>query len=90
MSTIGSSSTRATEKRATEKELGATKKAPVKGPISLVMHVMMHVHVVVMMMVMHVAGAGGSDECHSEQGSENIGERLHEILLGSCLVTSAG
>jgi hypothetical protein len=54
----------------------------------LVMHVVMVV--VGMVMVMHVAGAGGSDECHSEQGSENIGERLHEILLGSCLVTSAG
>jgi hypothetical protein len=51
-------------------------------------HVMM---VVVMMMVMvHDAGAGGSDECHSEQGCENIGERLHEILLGSCVVTPAG
>jgi len=50
-------------------------------------HVMM---VVVMVVMMHDAGTGGSDECHSEQGCESIGERLHEILLESCLVTSAG
>ena len=60
-----------------------------KGPISLVMHHVMVV-VVMMMVMMHDTGAGGSDECHSEQGCESIGERLHEILLESCLVTSAG
>jgi hypothetical protein len=42
-----------------------------KGPISLVMHVVM---VVMMMVVMHHAGTGGSNDRQSEEGSENIGE----------------
>ena len=43
-----------------------------KGPISLTMH---HVVMMVVMVVMvHDAGAGGSNERHGEQGSENIGE----------------
>jgi hypothetical protein len=46
-------------------------------------HVMMHMMMHVMMVVVHDAGAGGSNECYSQQGCENIGERLHEILLGS-------
>jgi hypothetical protein len=37
------------------------------------MHMMMHM-VMHMVVVMHPAGAGGSDECHGEEGSENIGK----------------
>jgi hypothetical protein len=47
-----------------------TKKAPVRGPISLVMHVVM----MMMMMVVHHAGAGGGDDRQSEEGGENVGE----------------
>jgi hypothetical protein len=38
------------------------------------MHMMMHVVMHMVVVVMHAASAGGSDECHGEEGSENIGK----------------
>jgi hypothetical protein len=49
------------------------KKAPVKGPISLAVHVMV---VVMMMMMMHAAGTGNR-RCGNgqrEKSCENVGE----------------
>jgi hypothetical protein len=47
------------------------KKAPIKGPISLVVMVMM-----VVVMMMHHAGAGGGrrDNGQGEQSCEDVGE----------------
>jgi hypothetical protein len=56
---------------------GAVKKAPVKGPISLVMHMvvmMVVVVVVVVMMMVRIAGKSRGCDSQGEKCSEDIGE----------------